>query len=130
MRWIEIERERIALRIAPIYPRDFVLNNIMPGYQSIILTSATLSVSEDFSFISQVLGLKEANKVALSSPFDLRNQVTVEIKRGIDLKKEDGVENLSKVVIEDASKKEGGMLVLFTSRRSNGRKHGTSAMRN
>ncbi|MBE0428113.1 MAG: DEAD/DEAH box helicase [Nitrospirae bacterium] len=116
VRWIEIGRERIALRIAPIYPRDFVLNNIMPQYQSMILTSATLSVSGDFGFISHVLGLKEADKVALPSPFDLRNQVTIEIKRGIDFKKEGGVENLSMVVIEDASKKDGGMLVLFTSR--------------
>ena len=116
VRWIEIERERIALRIAPIYPRDFVLNNIVPEYQSIILTSATLSVSGDFSFISHVLGLKEADKVALPSPFDLRNQVTIEIKRGIDFKKEDGIENLSKVVVADASRKDGGMLVLFTSR--------------
>jgi ATP-dependent DNA helicase DinG len=116
VRWIEIERERIALRIAPIYPRDFVLNNIMPEYQSIILTSATLSVSGDFGFISHVLGLKDADTLALPSPFDLRNQVTIEIKKGIDLKKEDGIEKLSTVVIGDASKKDGGILVLFTSR--------------
>jgi ATP-dependent DNA helicase DinG len=116
VRWIEVERERIALRIAPIYPRDFVIDSIMPQYQSIILTSATLSVSGDFGFISHVLGLKGADTLSLQSPFDLRNQVTVEIKRGIDLKKEDGIENLSKVVIDDASRKDGGMLVLFTSR--------------
>jgi ATP-dependent DNA helicase DinG len=116
VRWIEIGWERIALRIAPIYPRDFILNNIMPEYQSMILTSATLSVSGDFSFITHVLGLKEADTLALKSPFDLRNQVSIEIRRGIDFKKEDGVEKLSALVIEDASRKDGGILVLFTSR--------------
>jgi len=116
VRWIEIEKDRISLRIAPIYPGDFVRGSIVPGYQSVILASATLSVAGDFNFISQVLGLKDAHTVSLQSPFDLKNQVGVEIKRGIDLKKEEGVEKLSRAVVEEASKKDGGMLVLFTSR--------------
>ncbi len=116
VRWIEIEKEKIALRMLPVYPRDFVLNSIVPAYKSIILTSATLSVSGDFSFLSNVIGLREADKVTLPSPFDLRDQVTIEVKNGIDLKNEDGVEKLAGVILDEASKKDGGMLVLFTSR--------------
>lgn len=116
VRWIETEGEKITLRMSPVYPGDFVRNSIVPEYQSVILTSATLSVAGDFSFISQVLGLKEAGKITLPSPFDPGSQVTVEIKMGIDFRNKDGVEKLSGVISEEASKKDGGMLVLFTSR--------------
>ena len=116
VRWIEIDNGRIALRICPIYPRDFVLNSIVPNYQSIILTSATLSVAGDFRYITQVLGLNESGQIALPSPFDLRDQVAIDIKRGIDLKETDGPSKLSEVIIDEASRKDGGMLVLFTSR--------------
>ena len=116
VRWVEIESGRTALRMSPIYPRDFVMNQIVPGYGSIILTSATLSVSGDFHFMSQVLGMKEAETLSLPSPFDLKKQVTIETKRGIDLKKDDGPEKLAGVVLGEAARKDGGMLVLFTSR--------------
>jgi Rad3-related DNA helicase len=86
VRWIEIEKDRISLRIAPIYPGDFVRGSIVPGYQSVILTSATLSVAGDFNFISQVLGLKDAHTLSLQSPFDLKNRVVSKQKR-IDLKR-------------------------------------------
>lgn len=116
VRWVEIENGRTALRMSPIYPRDFVMNQIVPDYQSIILTSATLSVSGDFRFMSQVLGLKEAETLSLPSPFDLKKQVTIETKRGIDLKRDDGPGKLAEVIVEQASLKDGGILVLFTSR--------------
>ncbi|MCL5422104.1 MAG: ATP-dependent DNA helicase [Nitrospirae bacterium] len=116
VRWIEREGGRTALRMAPIYPRDFVIQQIVPDYQSIILTSATLSVSGDFRLMSQVLGLKEAETMSLPSPFDLKKQVTIETKKGIDLKTDNGAEKLAEVIVEEAARKDGGMLVLFTSR--------------
>jgi ATP-dependent DNA helicase DinG len=116
VRWVEIEETRTVLRMSPVYPGDFVADHIVPGYRSIILTSATLSVSGDFRFISQVLGLKEAETISLPSPFDLKKQVVFEIKRGIDLKRGDGPEKLAEVIVAEASRKDGGVLVLFTSR--------------
>lgn len=116
VRWVEIEETRTVLRMSPIYPRDFVVHHIVPDYPSIILTSATLSVSGDFRFMAQVLGLKEAETMSLPSPFDLKKQVTIETKKGIDQKKDDGPEKLAEVIVAEASKKDGGMLVLFTSR--------------
>jgi ATP-dependent DNA helicase DinG len=116
VRWVEIEEARTALRMSPVYPREFVVNNIVPDYQSIICTSATLSVSGDFRFMSRVLGLNEAEKISLPSPFDLKRQVAFDIKRGIDLKRDDGAGRLAGVIVEEASRKDGGILVLFTSR--------------
>ncbi len=116
VRWAEIEENRIALRMAPIYPRDFVMSNIVPEYRSVILTSATLSVSGDFRFIEDTLGFKYAERITVPSPFDLTRQVTVEVKQGINLQREDGSERLAEVIIEEASRKDGGILVLFTSK--------------
>lgn len=123
VRWAEIEENRIVLRMSPIYPRDFVLENIIPEYRSIIFTSATLSVAGDFGFIENVLGLEGAEKVTLPSPFDLNRQVTVEVKRGIETgswvkgqRSSEGIQRLAKVIIEEASRKDGGVLVLFTSK--------------
>lgn len=116
VRWVEVEEARTALRMSPVYPRDFVVDHIMPDYPSIILTSATLSVSGDFRFMSQVLGLNEAETISFPSPFDFKKQVVLETKKGIDLKRDDGPEKLAEVIIAEASRKDGGMLVLFTSR--------------
>ncbi len=116
VRWADIEDRRIALRMSPVYPRDFVTNSIVPEHQAMILTSATLSVSGDFGFITNVLGLEESERVAVPSPFDIRKQVAVEIKRGINLKTPGSIERLAEVIIAEASKKDGGVLVLFTSR--------------
>src|SRR5271169_1908356 len=116
VRWAEIEEKKRALRMAPIYPRDFVKSNIVPDYRSLILTSTTLAASGDFGFTRNILGLCDAKTTALPSPFNLRSQVTVTVERGINLKTERGTERLSEVILSEAGKQDGGILVLFTSR--------------
>ena len=116
VRWAEIEEKRIALRMSPIYPRDFIKENIVPEYNSIIVTSATLSVAGDFGFTEKILGLEVSKKLSVPSPFDLRNQVAIEVKKEINLLNGGGIEKLARVIIDEASRKDGGILVLFTSR--------------
>jgi ATP-dependent DNA helicase DinG len=117
VRWIEIEERRTALRMSPIYPRDFVKKNILPFHESVIITSATLSVAGDFSFNEHLLGLEDSRKAAFPSLFDLARQTEINIRRGIDLRNvPESISKLSGVIIEEASKKDGGILVLFTSR--------------
>lgn len=102
--------------MSPIYPRDFIIENIIPEYSSVIVTSATLSVSGDFGFTEKILGLEGSKELSVPSPFDLRNQVAMEIKKGINLLNGEGIEKLARVIIDEASNKDGGILVLFTSR--------------
>jgi len=116
VRWIEKEDGKCALRMVPVYPGEFVAHRILPAFGSAILTSATLSVSGDFHFISQVLGLEHPATISVPSPFDLRRQVAIDIKEGIDLRGDGGIAKLAEVVRDEASKKDGGILVLFTSR--------------
>jgi len=116
VRWAETEDRRVALRMSPVYPRNFVQESLLPQHGAVVFTSATLSVSGDFGFITKVLGLQGANTITVPSPFDLRTQVTVDIRRGIDPKSPDNAEKLSRVIVEEAARLEGGVLVLFTSR--------------
>ncbi|PIV67577.1 MAG: hypothetical protein COS10_00355 [Nitrospirae bacterium CG01_land_8_20_14_3_00_44_22] len=116
VRWPEIEEKRIALRMSPIYPRDFIRENIVPEYNSIIVTSATLSVSGDFGFTEKILGLEASAKLSVPSPFDLSSQIAMEIKKGINLVNGEGIDKLASVITDEASKKDGGILTLFTSR--------------
>jgi ATP-dependent DNA helicase DinG len=116
VRWAGIEENRICLRMSPVYPRDFVRENIMPKHRSIIITSATLSVSGDFGLIENVLGFEDAKRIAVPSPFDFKKQVEVKVKNGIDLLTEDGVVSLAAEIIDEVSEKDGGVLILFTSR--------------
>jgi ATP-dependent DNA helicase DinG len=116
VRWPEIEERKISLRMAPIYPGSFVKQSVLPSYETIIFTSATLSVSGNFHVTTSVLGLEEADTLAVPSPFDIRKQITVEIKQGIDLRSEGSEEKLAEVIVGEASKTQGGTLVLFTSR--------------
>ena len=116
IRWPEMEEKRTALRMSPIYPRDFVREKIIPEYRSLVFTSATLSVEGDFSLVTDVLGLERARTLSLPSPFDLKRQVSISIRSGVNLAEERGVENLAEVILEESSPKDGGVLVLFTSR--------------
>ena len=116
VRWPEIQERKISLRMAPIYPGDFVQQSILPEYRSIILTSATLSVAGNFHVTSSILGLEKSVTLTVPSPFDISNQITVEVKQGINFKSEDSTEKLAGVIVAEASKTVGGILVLFTSR--------------
>lgn len=117
VRWSEMEERRTAFRMSPVYPREFVRDNIVSEYESVILTSATLSVAGDFGLTVKTLGLEDSQKITVASPFDLRNQTEIKIKKGIDFKNDDGsIERLAEVIIAEASRKDGGVLVLFTSR--------------
>jgi ATP-dependent DNA helicase DinG len=117
VRWIEIGEKRTALRMSPIYPRDFITQNILPSHESVIVTSATLSVSGDFRFYERILGMERAEKLTFPSSFDIGRQVEIDIKRGIDLRNDpESVRKLSTVISEEAERKDGGILVLFTSK--------------
>jgi Rad3-related DNA helicase len=117
VRWPELEGKRVALRMIPVYPKDFVQGNIVPSHEAMVLTSATLSVNGNFSFITATLGLAGSKTMTLPSPFTMEKQVHIEIKKGINLLGSGGgIEKLAEVILDVAAEKEGGILVLFTSR--------------
>jgi len=63
-----------------------------------VLVSATLTAGEDFGFVRERLGIREANEVAVGSPYDFGSQALLYLPRGLPDPRADGA--LGRVVEE------------------------------
>ncbi len=84
-----------------------------------VLVSATLSAADDFGFVRERLGLRDADEVAVGSPYDFRSQALLYLPRGLPDPREEGV--LDRVVEEVAALcriSAGRALVLTSSYRA------------
>jgi ATP-dependent DNA helicase DinG len=65
----------VTLRNAPINPGDILREALFRKNGCNILTSATLSVDNDFSYFADNIGLDSYTPLQLASPFDYRKQL-------------------------------------------------------
>jgi len=118
VRWTESLEHKAALSVAPLYPKAELQEGLLARFGSLILTSATLSVAGDFSYMQRQLGI-EGETLALASSFDYARQVRLCIhklhppERG-NLSEQylDELAHRIAAIIEGAG---GGVLVLFTN---------------
>jgi len=69
------QRQNVKLVSAPIDVGPVLRDELFNQVNTVILTSATLSVGEsDFSYFRSRIGLTKSNEVKLGSPFDFRTQ--------------------------------------------------------
>lgn len=125
VKWIEIEASR-AQNAVYLYSEPIDMSNILPNdffnkKDSVILTSATLTMKNSFSFIQRELGLDKDRLITknIDSPFSYENQVQLlipndfpDIKSG---KQEEFIYATSEAILSLAEVTSGRMLVLFTS---------------
>ncbi|MBM4054101.1 MAG: helicase [Planctomycetes bacterium] len=126
-KWIETERYDNSLSVrfhtAPINVSGDLKECFYDNYQTIVLTSATLTTGNAFSFYKKNVGLdllpvNRSTELVLKSPFDYGKQSVICIPTDISDPddahyKMDIVENLRKLIIIT----DGRSLVLFTSYR-------------
>jgi len=95
--------------------------DLLSGYNSVVMTSATLTSGGDFSYIKERLGISGFKEMVLASPFHYQKQSILYINKELpvpDKENNEGFYNDSLKVIErliNAAK--GRALVLFTSYR-------------
>ncbi|MEK8127358.1 ATP-dependent DNA helicase DinG [Paenibacillus filicis] len=119
----------LQLSAVPIDVSSMLRHHFFEPKDSVILTSATLSVGKSFDYTCEQLGLRESEPggqlktVQLPSPFNYREQALVAIPRdfptlrsGLGGEKE-YVDALIPSLAEVALETRGRMLVLFTSNR-------------
>jgi ATP-dependent DNA helicase DinG len=84
---------------------------------SIILTSATLTVSKDFNFIKNRLGLGHAETLLLSSPFNYHEQALLCVPTNLPLPNDEDrfYPSIASVIDNILTFTQGRALVLFTS---------------
>jgi len=84
---------------------------------SLIFTSATLTVSKDFGFIKNRLGLKEAKTLLLHSPFDFGKQAVLYIPTDLPMPTDEKrfYQSVANTIDKILALSKGRALVLFTS---------------
>ncbi len=116
--WLTHDRTRdeLTLSAAPLSVADVLRTNLFEAKTATILTSATLSVGGNFTFIRERIGLDHAEELTLDSPFDYTRQALLYIPQDIPEPNQNGYQRALEQAIIDLARATGGrMLVLFTS---------------
>ncbi|MDR3584438.1 MAG: helicase C-terminal domain-containing protein [Desulfosporosinus sp.] len=116
--WLE-QNFRLYLKTSPIEVSDILKEKIFSRLDSVILTSATLSISNSFVHFLRDIGLPKATITAqVDSPFDYERQMRLfVVKKGLNHQNSDEqkARELSEFIFEVAERMKGRTLVLFTA---------------
>jgi len=131
VRWIERRGGRavgrapfpVALASVPLDLAGVLRETLFDRVESIVLTSATLAVGDDFSFLTERLGLGEGfprlkYQVVLPSPFDFAAQCLFGVPTDLPDPRSDEAghdEAVAQAIVQLAHASDGGMFALFTS---------------
>ncbi len=123
--WMEMDirsnRRLVFLNMVPIDVAPLLQEQFFAPKESVVLTSATLSVNKSFTYALDRIGLEseEVSTIQHLSPFDYRKQTFLCVPSDIPSLKtgEEGefISRLTESLVELARVTEGRMLVLFTS---------------
>lgn len=123
--WIEIDskgaKNAASVYAQPIQVSDFLADEFFTTKQSAILTSATLTVKQSFTYIINAVGLTDfyPKQLKLKSPFQFKKQVKLFIPSDMPLVNEVSLDEYSEAVAANVSSVaqiiNGKVLVLFTS---------------
>jgi DNA polymerase-3 subunit epsilon/ATP-dependent DNA helicase DinG len=118
--WLEMQpnRDHLSLHAAPLHVGPLVEEHLFHKKQSVVLTSATLRTSGTFDFLRERLHAREANELAVGSPFDYGSSTLFYIVDDIPEPGERGYQRMvAQGMAELFRATEGRALALFTSYR-------------
>jgi len=116
--WVEIQpaNNRLTLNTAPLRVGPLIQKYLWNDKTSVILTSATLTAAEDFTYLKNVLNAEDAAELSLGSPFDYENSTLLYVAKDIPEPNQPGYEQaVNKTLASLAQACGGRMLALFTS---------------
>ncbi|MEO8285588.1 MAG: helicase C-terminal domain-containing protein [Chloroflexota bacterium] len=116
--WMEarVKGGDVALRCAPLHVGDLLDRYLFSKKRTVVLTSATLSTDNDFSYVRERLGLNSGEELQLSSPFDYEKSALVYLPTDIPEPGMPGYQrHLEQTLIALCKASQGRALVLFTS---------------
>lgn len=117
--WATINRVSgdIGLASAPLHVGDVLNKNLFATRETVILTSATLSIGDSFTFIENRLGIGDwAEHLQVGSPFDYERAALVYVPNDMPEPGQPGYQKAIESGLEDLLKAtHGRALVLFTS---------------
>jgi DNA polymerase-3 subunit epsilon/ATP-dependent DNA helicase DinG len=116
--WIEIQPNgnRISLHASPIQVGSLIEKYIWHIKTGVVVTSATITTNNEFTYIRNTLGADEANELALGSPFDYENSALLYLANDIaEPHTNEYQSQLSRTIIDLCQASMGRALILFTS---------------
>jgi len=124
--WVEpcgVQKNQLCLRSAPINVGPDVRRVLFDRYESVVMTSATLSTAQaadksSFDFFARSIGLEDFKAVKIGSPFDYQRQVKLYIEKDLpDPNNTEFIAAVSRVLKKYLLQTKGRAFVLFTSYR-------------
>lgn len=117
--WASVNRQTadIGLHAAPLHVGDLLHKNLFATRETVILTSATMSIGGSFNFIENRLGIGEwADHLMLGSPFDYEKAALVYVPNDMPEPGQQGYQRAIETALGDLLRAtRGRALVLFTS---------------
>lgn len=117
--WTSINKNTgdIGLHSAPLHVGEILQKDLFSVRETVILTSATLSIGNSFSFSKNRLGLGEwADELSVGSPFDFGNAALVYVPSDMPEPGQSGYQKAVEGALADLIRAtRGRALVLFTS---------------
>ncbi len=124
--WVELSEgrfKRVIMKSAPLNVGPDVQRTLFNNFNSVIMTSATLSSDgqdqkQGFKFFAERIGLENFSALKLGSPFDYQKQVTLYIEKSLPAPNDPvfmdrACESIKKYLLQTG----GRAFVLFTSYR-------------
>jgi ATP-dependent DNA helicase DinG len=121
--WVELASQKpeanVSLCASPVDLSEFFRDNIFRDNNSCIMTSATLTVNNNFKYFKKRLGAEREQDLQLPTQFDFYNQVKMYIPKDIpEPKKENNIiyqNKLAEWIYHFITLTEGKALILFTN---------------
>jgi len=80
--YMTVNKKGIELKSSLIESRK-PFCDMMNGYESLVMTSATLTAGGDFAFIKGRLGVTDTEDMVIGSPFDYKKQAMLYLEKGL-----------------------------------------------
>ncbi|MEX2271656.1 MAG: ATP-dependent DNA helicase [Vicinamibacterales bacterium] len=114
--FVEMRGRHASLRAAPIDVSTIVRTLLLERAQATVLTSATLAVEGNFSYVRRRLGIEEAEELRLPSEFDYRDQAIIYLpKKMPDPRAPEYGEAAAREMFALMRRTQGRAFLLFTS---------------
>lgn len=123
--FLDEEGDRVVMKGSPVSVAAYLRDNLFEykkgefAVESVTVTSATLATTrDDYSFISDQLGLKGAEELTVESPFNIEENMLVVCPAMPSVKSDRFVHSLAERILDVLDEVGGRTLCLFTSYRN------------
>lgn len=116
--WLEARARGgdVSLKCAPLHVGDLLDEHLFSQKKTVVLTSATLSTDNDFSYVRERLGLRTGEDLQLSSPFAYDKAALVYVPTDMPEPGMSGYQReLEQMLVALCKASAGRALILFTS---------------